>query len=60
MRILRYLKDRFREASTWSVLSSILAGSLGCYVNPEHSNEIVTGLVSVLSLIGIITPEKKG
>lgn len=54
-----WLFDRFKEKSTIATLAVVAAGLLARSSSPENQEIIMNTVVTVLTAIGVITPERK-
>lgn len=54
-----WLTDRLKEKSTLATLITLAAGLLARASSPSNQDIIMNSLVTVLTAIGIMTPEKK-
>jgi len=55
----KFIKERLSEKSTWLTLATLIGTVGGIQVSPELSEGIATAGLSILTLIGILTKEKK-
>jgi hypothetical protein len=59
MKILKSVKQRFSEKSTWISLIPLVAGVIGVDISHEAVNIILCSITAVAGAVGIITPDKK-
>lgn len=53
------LKAKLTEKSTITTLLTLVAGIVGYKVAPDQVETISAAVIVILSLVGIVTPEKK-
>lgn len=57
-RLLAYLKEQGREASTWRGLVLLLT-ACGANLSPEQREAVITAGLGIAGLIGVVFPDRK-